>query len=187
MRLLLLDAVVAFLQITQLAKISSCFWPHCYKAQGVYSCRQLPVATLALDLHANTGVHSAPAVAKNEPLNSRRQLQSAWQLWQMPSRALSYQLQSSSNIQSTWACCSGASVALAFGFQFTIELATPLGVAAATAPHDARHSPLAGICAPTFGEIIIAASSQRVVQMQLLKGMGMPLPAYPQYFIHIKA
>lgn len=61
----------------------------------VPSCKlQLPVATLALDLHANTGVHCAPAVAKNEPLNSRRQLQSAWQLWQMPkSRALTQQQQ----------------------------------------------------------------------------------------------
>lgn len=33
-----------------------------------------------------------------------------------------------------WACCSGASLPVAFGFQFAIELGTPLGVPRSVTP-----------------------------------------------------
>lgn len=63
-----------------LREISSCFLPHCYKAQG--SCRQmLPVAT-ATATRGHIVHQAARETAKNEPLNSRRQLQSARQLCQ---------------------------------------------------------------------------------------------------------
>lgn len=69
-------------------EISSCFLPHCYKAQG--SCRQmLPVATATATATRGHIVHrAARETAKNEPLNSRRQLQSARQLCQATTESL---------------------------------------------------------------------------------------------------
>lgn len=67
-------------------EISSCFLPHCYKAQG--SCRQmLPVAT-ATATRGHIVHRAARETAKNEPLNSRRQLQSARQLCQATTESL---------------------------------------------------------------------------------------------------
>lgn len=101
-------------------EISSCFLPHCYKAQG--SCRQmLPVATATATATRGHIVHrAARETAKNEPLNSRRQLQSARQLCQAttesfpPFRVHSTPLQSTCGHMHGRLLRSGASAVRAF-------------------------------------------------------------------------